>query len=97
SFGLAMAVVDRSSPKQAKEKASPKVVGFNLKSSQSCRYVKRSFVARANEKASFKVVGLTLKVHIPYVLNSAQAKNNLKNYKENSNEEYAVNSNFGEQ
>ncbi|GKB10798.1 hypothetical protein Tco_0844721 [Tanacetum coccineum] len=65
-FALAMAVVNRSSSKRASviralKKVSPKVVGFDLNSSQSCRSVKRASVARANEKASPKVVGFDLK------------------------------------
>ncbi|GJX60399.1 ribonuclease H-like domain-containing protein [Tanacetum coccineum] len=65
-FALAMAMVDRSSLKRASviralKKASPKVVGFDLNSSQSCRSVKRAYVARANEKASSKVMGFDLK------------------------------------
>nr|GEW19720.1 hypothetical protein [Tanacetum cinerariifolium] len=39
-----------------KEKASPKVVGFDLNSSRSCRSVKRASVTRTNEKASPKAV-----------------------------------------
>ncbi|GKE80547.1 hypothetical protein Tco_1550547 [Tanacetum coccineum] len=61
-----MAMVDRSSSKRASmkralKKASPKVEGFDLKNSQSCRSMKRASVARANEKASSKVLGFDLK------------------------------------
>nr|GFA88830.1 hypothetical protein [Tanacetum cinerariifolium] len=65
-FILAMSMVDRSSSKRASvikalKKASPKVVGFDLNSSKSCRFLKRAFTARANEKALPKVVGFDLK------------------------------------
>ena len=45
----------------AKDKASPKVVGFDLNSFQSCISVKRASIAQANEKASPKVVEFDLK------------------------------------
>ncbi|GJZ95338.1 hypothetical protein Tco_0667541 [Tanacetum coccineum] len=66
SFVLAMSVMDRSSLKRvsvirALKKASPKIEGFDLKNSQSCRSVKRASVARANEKASSKVLGFDLR------------------------------------
>nr|GEY48215.1 hypothetical protein [Tanacetum cinerariifolium] len=46
---------------RAKKKAYPKVEGFDLNSSKSCRSVKRASVARANKKASSKVLGFKLK------------------------------------